>query len=155
MVEGDGTKAFAPRYEMLSVHIYLILRRLRAEKGSESEAEVKTVMQCLFDLFWTDVRKRMMMEENGLKLLQSAKWIKDCEQRFFGMALAFDEAWGNDRLMRESISRNITCLRQDELRVERFRHYMTRERNRLDALLVDQIYQAVYKDGTYPKLQSV
>eukprot|EP00177_Eucheuma_denticulatum_P003531 GFKZ01006382.1.p1 GENE.GFKZ01006382.1~~GFKZ01006382.1.p1 ORF type:complete len:259 (-),score=34.74 GFKZ01006382.1:363-1139(-) len=149
-VEGDGTKAFAPRYEMLSVHVYLILRRLRAEKGSEQEAEVKIVMQCLFDLFWTDVRKRMMMEENGLKLLQSAKWIKDCERRFFGMALSFDESWGRDHQMRESISRNIACLHQDELKVERFRQYVERERNRLDALMLDQLYEGVYKNGKYP-----
>lgn len=152
--EARDKNGFAPRFEMLSVHVYLTLRRLRAEKGSSFEAEVKTAMQCLFDVFWTDVRTRMMMREHGLNLIQSGKWIKDCEQRFFGMALAFDEAWDNEQKMRVVIQRNVTCLETKTNRVEQFRRYMVRERARLDQSSVEQIWEGVCWDDKYPQAKS-
>lgn len=149
-VEGEVKGAFAPRFEMLAVHVYLTLRRLRAEKGSVYESEVKTVMQCLFDVFWTDVRTRMIMKENDMKLIASGKWIKDCEQRFFGMALAFDETWGDQGKFCAAIKRNVTCLNGDPTRIERFRAYMERERLRLDETPIEQIWMGAYWDERYP-----
>lgn len=153
--ETEDPDGFAPKYEMLSVHIYLTLRRLRAERGTPHEAEVKTAMQCLFDVFWIDVRERMLMKERGMKLLESGKWIKECEQRFFGMALAFDEVWGNDDMMRDSIRRNVTSLEGKNEKVERFRRYMATEHIRLENLTLEQIWEGVCWDQRYPKSQSV
>ena len=154
-METQNLKDFAPRFEMLSVHIYLTLRRLRAEKGSHFEAEVKTVMQCLFDVFWTDVRTRMIMQEHGMNLIQSGKWIKHCEQCFFGMAMAFDEGWGNDQKMTEAIETNITCLNRDASRIEHFRKYMVRERAKLDKTTVEQIWNGLCWNGNYPPVRTV
>lgn len=151
----SGVDDFAVQFEMLSVHVYLTLRRLRSEKGSGYEAEVKTVMQCIFDVFWTDVRSRMMIEERGLTLIESGKWVKDCEQRFFGMALAFDEAWEDERKFREAISRNLTCLRGKDSRVEQFHRYMVRERTRLDTKTVGQLWNGVCWDDKYQRVQTV
>lgn len=153
-VEAREVRDFAPRFEMLSVHVYLTLRRLRAEKGSPFESEIKTVMQCLFDMFWTDVRTRMIMQEHGMNLIQSGKWIKDCEQRFFGMALAFDEAWGDEQKMKEAIERNVTCMEADAQRIDRFRKYMVRERARLDKATVEQIWEGICWDDKYPQVLS-
>lgn len=153
-VEAGESKDFAPRFEMLSVHVYLTLRRLRAEKGSPFEAEVKTVMQCLFDVFWTDVRTRMIMQEHGMNLIQSGKWIKDCEQTFFGMALAFDEAWEDDQKMSKAIARNVTCLKSNDSRVNHFRRYMIRERAKLDKTTVEQIWKGICWEGKYPLTSS-
>lgn len=154
MAEAEDTSDFSSRFEMLSVHIYLTLRRLRAEKGSPYESEVKTVMQCLFDVFWTDVRSRMMIKEHELTLIVSAKWIKECEQRFFGMALAFDEAWDDENEMKNSISRNISCLKEDDRKVDRFYKYMTRERQRLDKTTIEQVWDGMCWDGKYNAVQS-
>lgn len=153
-VEAHDIKDFAPRFEMLSVHVYLTLRRLRAEKGSPFEPEVKTVMQCIFDMFWTDVRSRMIMQEHGMNLIQSGRWIKDCEQRFFGMALAFDEAWGDDHKMKDAIKRNITCLDTETSRIDRFFRYMVRERSRLDKATVEQIWEGACWDDNYPHVHT-
>lgn len=149
-----NTEDFGPQFEMLSIHIYLTLRRLREEKGSPYEAEVKTVMQCIFDIFWTDVRSRMMIEERGMKLIESAKWIKDCEQRFFGMALSFDEAWDNHDKFREAVRRNVTCLNAENERVDRFHRYMARERARLEKHTVKEIWDGICWDDKYPAAQS-
>lgn len=152
--EVEDPDAFRPKYELLSVHIYLTLQRLRAEKGSPFEADVKTAMQCLFDVFWADVRERMLIEEHGMRLLESGKWVKECERRFFGMALAFDEAWEDDDKMRDSIQRNITCLEGDEEKVERLRKYMAAERARLGSKTLEQIWEGVCWDDRYPNMQS-
>lgn len=150
IAEGGEDPSFVARFEMLAVHIYLTLRRLRVEKGSIHENDVKTAMQCIFDILWTDVRTRMIMKENNMGLVASGKWIKECERMFFGMAIAFDEGWGDEQKMRESISRNITCLNQTELRVERFRRYMIKERSRLEKASIEDILGGTCWDDNYP-----
>lgn len=47
-------------------------------------------MPTLFDKFWTHVCYYLVIEEHSLTLLQSGKWVKQCEKTFI-MALAFDE----------------------------------------------------------------
>lgn len=133
---------FLPKYEMMALHIYLTLRRLRQESGSSFEADVKVTMQTLFDKFWTDVRYRLMIEEHNLTLLQSGKWVKQCEKNFFSMALAFDESWDAPReKLSECIANHITSLKKDPARVSRFLHYMIRERHRLDKISIEELWQ--------------
>lgn len=133
---------FLPKYEMMALHIYLTLRRLRQESGSSFEADVKVAMQTLFDKFWTDVRYRLMIEEHNLTLIQSGKWVKQCEKNFFSMALAFDESWDAPRdKLSECIANHITSLKKDPARVSRFLHYMIRERHRLDKIPIEELWQ--------------
>lgn len=127
----DGQLApFSARFEMLSIHVYIVLRRLRKEKGAAHEANVSKAMQTLFDVFWTDVRNRMLIKEEGMRLISSGKWIKECEQRFFGMALAIDDCLEKDNVqesreeLRKVLSRNITCLARDESKVNELAGYV-------------------------------
>jgi hypothetical protein len=115
--------------------VYIVLRRLRAEKGAPHEGDVSKAMQTMFDVFWTDVRSRMLIEEEGLRLVSSGKWVKECEQRFFGLALALDDcaemARGGDRAggeaaMREVLARNMTCLERDPDKVGALAGYVAR-----------------------------
>lgn len=138
---------FATRYEILAVHVYLALQRLRQEKGSPVESDVTQVMQVLFDEFWTDLRNRMLIEEEGFKLIQSAKWVKECEQRFFGMAFAFDECFpahtsqpADKSLLQNAISRNITCLKNDADKVKALNDYMLEQKRRQDITSMSQIW---------------
>lgn len=146
------TSAFVPQFEMLALHVYLTLRRLRFEKGSAYENDVQIAMQTLFDNFWTDVRSRMMIEEHKLTLLQSGKWIKQCEKNFFAMALSFDEAWDNQDKMFQCIEQHINSLRKDESKIRRIMKYMQRERARLDKVTVEQIWEGDCWDPTYPAI---
>lgn len=133
-----GTQPFVLRFEMLSVHVYLSLHRLRREKGSPLEADCKTVMQCIFDVFWTDVRNRMLIEEEGMTLIPSGRWVKECEQMFFGMALAFDDAWDDRNALANAVRRNITSARPD---VDGFVRYMWEEKKRLDKIPIEWVMQ--------------
>lgn len=143
---------FLPQYEMMSVHVYLTLLRLRSEKGSPFESDVEVAMQTLFDTFWADVRKRMMVEENNLPVLVSAKWIKQCERNFFAMAVAFDEAWEDEKKMLDAISTHLKSLKTDPRKLKRLRSYMMRERTRLDTVTINQVWEGVCWDPQYPVL---
>lgn len=156
LAEFGEEPTFSERFELLSIHIYLTLRRLRTEKGSVYERDIKTVMQCIFDVFWTDVRMRMLIKEQEMTLIKSAKWIKECEQRFFGMALAFDEAWDDEEAMKQCLTRNITCLGGDEERVDRMRRYVKSQRDRLDKTTIQEVWDGVACwDDNYMRMQSV
>lgn len=135
----DREKPFALRFQMLSVHVYLTLRRLRVEKGSSFEADCTTIMQCIFDLFWTDVRNRMLIGEEGMTLIPSGRWVRECEQMFFGMATAFDEAWDDKDAFRAAIDRNVTSVKDKD--VDAFFRYMWTEKERLDALSMEKFLQ--------------
>jgi hypothetical protein len=148
-----GRPPFAASFEMLSVHVYLVLLRLRSEKGSRAEAEVLKAMQTLFDVFWTDVRNRMLIKEQGMKLIESGKWVKDCEERFFGMALAFDDCFHDGAASRSEtleavVSRNVACLGRDPARVASLCAYMRREKLRHDKLPIEDVWDRGLKWGT-------
>jgi hypothetical protein len=145
--EGEcGRPSFAASFEMLSVHVYLVLLRLRREKGSAVEGEVSNAMQTLFDVFWTDVRNRMLMKEQGMKLIESGKWVKDCEQRFFGMALAFDDCFhsspsSSPETLEDVVSRNVSCLKRDPNRVASLCAYIRSEKIRHDLAPIDAVWK--------------
>lgn len=134
----DGAQPFVLRFEMLSIHVYLSLYRLRQEKGTTLESDCSTVMQCLFDVFWTDVRNRMLIKEEGMTLIPSGRWVKECESMFFGMALAFDDSWHDRAAFKEAVHRNVTTVRND---IDSFVDYMYREKSRLDQLPIEAVLQ--------------
>lgn len=134
--KSKSSAPFTLRFEMLSVHVYLTLYRLRQEKGTALESDCTMVMQCIFDLFWTDVRNRMLIQEEGMTLIPSGRWVKECEQMFFGMAVSFDENWNSKSDFKNAVKRNITSVRPN---VDPFVDYMYRERNRLDKVPIESI----------------
>lgn len=148
----DDQKKFVPQYEMLAIHVYLTLQRLRKESGSEFEKDVKVAMQTLFDIFWSDVRYRMMIQENDLTAMSSAKWVRQCERNFFSMALAFDETWQDHSKMIDKISIHLTSLKNDPESIHRIHTYMRKERQRLETVSVEQMWEGVCWDPKYPAL---
>lgn len=141
---------FVPKYEMLAIHVYLTFQRLRQEGGSTFEKDIKVAMQTLFDIFWSDVRYRMMIEEHELTLLVSATWIRQCERNFFSMALAFDEAWTDQQKMNDKISLHITSLKKDPEKIRRIQSYLRQEHQRLKSVTVEQMWDGICWDAKYP-----
>lgn len=139
--DGVGeTLDFATRWELLSLHVYLTLFRLRRVRGAEVEKSVRRVMQDFFENFWVDVRHRMLIKEEGFKYLHSGKWMKKCEERFFGMALAFDKAWelGSsgevEHAVEDCVRRNITCLNEDSKKIKWLTRYIIQEKSKLEGM---------------------
>lgn len=117
-------------------------------------------MQTFFDNFWTDVRHRMMIEEHKLSLLQSGKWIKQCEKNFFAMALALDEildSTSQNRGVRKidvdkleiCIHKHFASFRGDKSQVRAVIKYIQKERSRLEKLSIEQMWQGICWDPNF------
>jgi len=75
------------RFDILAVHVHIVLRRLRQEGLARDE-----IGQSLFDLFFADMDQAM--RESGVGDLGVGKRIRKMAQAFYGRAAAYDEAMG-------------------------------------------------------------
>eukprot|EP00882_Tetradesmus_deserticola_P019021 GHRQ01020463.1.p1 GENE.GHRQ01020463.1~~GHRQ01020463.1.p1 ORF type:complete len:270 (+),score=105.31 GHRQ01020463.1:279-1088(+) len=84
----DGSK-FTSSHSLLSLHMWLIIRRL-AQEGTPPPKDVKVFNQMLYaDYFFKDVERRVYAY--GVTIHVS-KWMKRLEQVFFGGCEAYDAA---------------------------------------------------------------
>ncbi|WEK06487.1 MAG: ubiquinol-cytochrome C chaperone family protein [Candidatus Devosia phytovorans] len=73
------------RFDMISLHMALLFRRLRAETGSQKEFS-----QAVFDLFFKDMDRSL--REMGVGDLGVPKRIQKMGNIFFGLLAAMNEA---------------------------------------------------------------
>ena len=71
---------FRARFALLSLHLWLVLVRLRAEGETGQE-----VGQALYDHFWADMEQRVRDEGVVVRL---SKWMKELETAFYGSCVA-------------------------------------------------------------------
>lgn len=90
------------RFDMISLHLALLFRRLRAEKG-----EQKQFSQAVFDLFFQDMDRSL--REMGVGDLGVPKRIQKMGNIFFGLLAALSEAMDrHDQPALEAVlSRNV------------------------------------------------
>ena len=90
------------RFDMISLHLALLFRRLRAEAG-----ERKDFSQAVFDLFFKDMDRSL--REMGVGDLGVPKKIQKMGSIFFGLLAALNEAMDrNDAVALEAVlARNI------------------------------------------------
>ena len=87
----------------------------------------------------------MLIEEEGFKYMQSGKWLKECESRFWGLALKLDQAWegGDSREVVEGlkrlVERNITCLEEDGKKVDVLVRWLLREKGKFDGVRAEDL----------------
>lgn len=86
------------RFEMLLVHAYLYVRRLKGDPAGEETA--RQVIETMFD----DMDRAL--REIGVGDLSVGKKIKKMAQAFYGRAEAYDAGLAGDRLG-EAIQRNV------------------------------------------------
>ena len=77
------------RFEMLSLHMYLVQHRLRGEDGVAAE-----VAQVLIDEFFLDVEHSL--RELGISDVGVPKRMKKLAKMFYGRTAAYDEALRDD-----------------------------------------------------------
>ena len=87
--DNGAPDSFDGRFDMMVLHVHLVLRRLRAE-GIAREA----LGQDLFDRFFRDMDQAM--REMGVGDLGVGKKIRKMAQAYYGRAAAYDEAMGKD-----------------------------------------------------------
>lgn len=90
------------RFDMISLHLALLFRRLRAEAGAR-----KDFSQAVFDLFFKDMDRSL--REMGVGDLGVPKRIQKMGNIFFGLLAALNEAMDrNDAVALEAVlARNI------------------------------------------------
>ncbi|WDR03008.1 ubiquinol-cytochrome C chaperone family protein [Devosia algicola] len=90
------------RFDMISLHLALLFRRLRAE-----DAEYKKFSQSVFDLFFRDMDRSL--REMGAGDLAVPKKIQQMGNIFFGLLAALNKAidHGDADAVAEVLSRNI------------------------------------------------
>lgn len=95
------------RYEMISLHLFLVLHRLRGETGT-----VREIAQDLTDRFFADLDHSI--RELGVGDLSVPKRMKKLARMFYGRVVSYGEAIeaGDAARLAEALARNI---RPDEV----------------------------------------
>lgn len=88
------------RYDILSLHMILVLRRLKAERDSTAK-----YAQLLFDIMFRDVDDSL--REMGVGDLRVGKKVREYAEAFFGRALAYEEALDGQSDLNEALARNV------------------------------------------------
>jgi cytochrome b pre-mRNA-processing protein 3 len=87
------------RFEMLLIHAYLYMRRLKGEPAAEETA--RKVIETMFDDMDRSLR------ELGVGDLSVGKKIKKMAQAFYGRAEAYDAGMTNGDALAEAVQRNV------------------------------------------------
>jgi cytochrome b pre-mRNA-processing protein 3 len=90
------------RFDMISLHIFLVLRRLKADVDKTAD-----LAQCLFDTMFADMDRSL--REMGAGDLGVGRRVKAMATAFYGRLSAYEKAMqSNDRtVLRDAVVRNI------------------------------------------------
>lgn len=88
------------RYDLLSLHVILVLRRLKVEK-----ARTAGFAQLLFDVMFRDVDDTL--REMGVGDLRVGKKVREYAEAFFGRALAYEKALDGEEPLERALGRNV------------------------------------------------
>jgi len=95
----------AGRFDMVVLHAWLVIRRLRAEAG-EGAATAQGLAQALFDLFCADMDQNL--RQMGVGDLGVGRRVKTMAKGFYGRAAAYDAGLAADGdLLAAAIRRNL------------------------------------------------
>lgn len=105
-LDGGVPDTLEGRFEMVALHAFLVLRRLR--KVAEAEAgQAQALSQKVFDILFDDMDQTL--REIGISDLKVGKEIKGMAQAFYGRVAAYDEGLDSpdDALLSAALQRNL------------------------------------------------
>src|ERR1700761_8191908 len=89
------------RFEMIALHMFLVLNRLKAEHEATSE-----FAQALFDAMFADLDRSL--REMGASDIGVGKRVKEMAKGFYGRIAAYEEGLeGDDHTLGEALKRNL------------------------------------------------
>jgi len=89
------------RFEMIALHMFLVLNRLKAEHGATEE-----FAQALFDAMFADLDRGL--REMGATDMGVGKRVKEMAKAFYGRIAAYEKGLeGNDQILSEALKRNL------------------------------------------------
>jgi len=136
------------RFEMISIHVVLLLRRLKNEVGENTE-----LAQNIFDAMFSDMDR--CLRELGAGDIGVAPRVKKMARAFYGRISAYDTAMDPARepgTLRAAIRRNVygTVADPDPAAVAALRDYMLAVAARLDEQPMTQLTQGRVAFGALP-----
>lgn len=125
------------RFDMISLHIFLVLRRLKVEKNRTAE-----LAQCLFDTMFADMDRSL--REMGAGDLGVGRRVKVMATAFYGRLSAYEKALVNSdvKALEEAIVRNI--FREDESKrqyAKKIANYTNRVAHALSSCSIDDLLE--------------
>mmetsp|Transcript_14209 Transcript_14209/g.21632 ORF Transcript_14209/g.21632 Transcript_14209/m.21632 type:complete len:303 (+) Transcript_14209:124-1032(+) len=87
--EGRIGRDFRPRHAILTLHVWLLQKRLVADEVDPHTSLM--IQEELFDMFWVDTRIRI--REQGLMEMTVEKHLRDVQQYTFQQCVHLDEAF--------------------------------------------------------------
>lgn len=88
------------RYDLLSLHVILVLRRLKDEKQATAK-----FAQLLFDAMFRNVDD--VLREQGVGDLKVGSKVREYAEAFFGRALVYEKALAGEADLVDALSRNV------------------------------------------------
>jgi cytochrome b pre-mRNA-processing protein 3 len=89
------------RYEMIALHMFLVLNRLKAEHEATAEFS-----QALFDAMFADLDRGL--REMGATDMGVGKRVKEMAKGFYGRIAAYEKGLeGDDQVLSEALKRNL------------------------------------------------
>ena len=134
------------RFEMIALHVYLILRRLKPEG-----ADAADLSQALFDAMFEDMDRSL--REMGVGDLSVGKRVKAMARGFYGRIKAYDEglAAEDPAVLAEAMRRNLYGTgAPDGAQCAGMAAYLRREADALTALPGETVMAAEYAFGPPP-----
>ncbi len=135
------------RYEMLSLHMFLFLHRLKNETGSAAE-----LARDVTDMFFKDIDHSL--RELGVGDIGIPKRMKKLAKMFYGRASSYGRALdeGDLRALAEALARNIRpgdvdWPHADGLAEQVFRLYDAMSRNDIGEILAGRVSFGAHADG--------
>jgi len=136
------------RFDMISLHMFLILRRLKAETDRTAE-----LSQCLFDTMFADMDRSL--REMGAGDLGVGRRVKAMATAFYGRLSAYEKAMASNdaAALAEAILRNIfredKAKSKDSKRIANYTNWVA------DALLTFSIDDLLDGHLTFPDMISL
>jgi cytochrome b pre-mRNA-processing protein 3 len=94
------------RFDLIVLHAFLIMRRLRQVKAEEGEGQAREVAQALFDLMFADMDQNL--REMGVGDMSVGKRVKQMARAFYGRVAAYDDALAAEGAgLAEALRRNL------------------------------------------------
>lgn len=121
------------RFEMISLHMFAVLHRLKNENQCE------TFSQQLFDLFFADMDQ--CLREMGVGDTGIGTRIKQMAQGFYGRLKSYEESVALEELLLDALRRNVygTVLTVDQGHLRGIEKYLTKTMNCLEKSDIEDV----------------
>lgn len=132
------------RFDMLCVHVFLVLRRLKA-----NEALTEDFAQTLFDVFFADMDRSL--REMGVGDLGVGKRVRAMSKAFMGRVEAYDRALEEGEGLAEALVRNLYRGEAPQAeQLSRVVEYVSSEAGRIAAQPLEPILAGHMEFGSPP-----